>query len=122
MSAADNTMRAEFEAFMTRTLKIPTHRRESGGYTAADVRTCWHVWQAARAGTARMVADAVAAERGPLIDGYVSGSAVSDFAGAKVTLRYETSAQAEAAFIAITDQIDASIRDRATTPDAGEQR
>jgi len=48
-----------------------------------------------------------------IAQGYKGGTAVSDFHGPKVTLRYATSADAELAFQLLTDAIDAAIAAKA---------
>jgi len=107
VSAADNTMRAEFEAAV---LQVEPglcldRTRIDGAYLYSTAEIAWATWQAARAGTARMVADAVAAER-------EACAAICD-----VTYVEPGDMQVESCHEAAL-----IIRARATTPEAGEQR
>lgn len=108
MSAADNTMRAEFEAAV---LQVEPglcldRTRIDGAYLYSTAEIAWATWQAARAGTARMVADAVAAEREACLQ------------ACREVLRRQLE---DEGLDAAGDCCDA-IRARSTTPDAGEQR
>jgi len=112
VSAADNTMRAEFEAWVR---SVHDHydyaelfRPSSSGlyYDEDRIEEQWQAWKAARAGTASMVADAVAAEREACLQ-----------ACREVLRRQVEDEGSDAA----GDCCDA-IRARSTTPEAGEQR
>ena len=110
MSAADNTMRVEFEGWASSTgsrdIQLRHHRIYPKAYADGDTQARWAAWQAARAGTASMVADAVAAER-------EACAAICDTGATYGLTKQRREGDAHCASI---------IRARSTTPDAGEQR
>jgi len=123
VSAADNTMRAEFIAWHnTKFGQGYGAWSETAGRFEWDLtQELWLAWQAARAGTARMVADAVAAEREAFTRTCRAIEEVATTKANRLELlnpmrSWHDGKRASAEFLL------SWISARSTTPEAGEQR